>query len=103
MAHQAVLHRSATEVATETIRKRILDGTLSAGERLNQDEIASTLGLSRLPVREALRKLESFGLVAIVPRRGAMGSSYDSGRDSGAWRWNLEQRLSEASSERRES
>ncbi|ANY09909.1 GntR family transcriptional regulator [Pseudonocardia sp. HH130630-07] len=59
----------AVEVA-EHIRSMIFDGRLSAEQRVPQDAIASELGVSRLPVREALITLESDGLVASEPHRG---------------------------------
>ncbi|MEQ3553446.1 GntR family transcriptional regulator [Pseudonocardia nematodicida] len=59
----------AVEVA-EHIRSMIFDGRLSAEQRVPQDAIAAELGVSRLPVREALITLESDGLVASEPHRG---------------------------------
>lgn len=52
------------------IRSMILTGTLKAGERIDQDAIADRLGVSRLPVREALIALDQEGLVVTVPRKG---------------------------------
>lgn len=54
----------------ETLRRQILDGTLKPGTRLLQHEIAEEFGLSRVPLREAIRKLEGERLVVVVPRRG---------------------------------
>ncbi|HET7900267.1 MAG TPA: GntR family transcriptional regulator [Candidatus Nanopelagicales bacterium] len=53
------------------LREEILAGRLAPGDRLRQDEIAARLGSSRLPVREALRILESEGLVELEPHKGA--------------------------------
>jgi DNA-binding GntR family transcriptional regulator len=53
------------------IREAILQGVFKPGERLNQDGIAEVLGVSRMPVRAALRQLEAEGLVQIYPHRGA--------------------------------
>jgi DNA-binding GntR family transcriptional regulator len=50
----------------------ILTGKLPGGERLNQDELASRLGVSRMPIRQAIRRLESDGLVVSRPNRGAV-------------------------------
>jgi DNA-binding GntR family transcriptional regulator len=61
--------RSGIEVA-EYIRSMIFDGTLAADQRVPQDTIAADLGVSRLPVREALISLEADGLVASEPHRG---------------------------------
>jgi DNA-binding GntR family transcriptional regulator len=53
------------------IRDLIFNGDLVPGERIDQDAVAETLGVSKLPVREALIQLESAALVDVVPRRGA--------------------------------
>lgn len=63
--------RSLSEVISEQIRGRILDGTLKPGERLVEDRLSAELGVSRVPVREALRGLSAEGLVTLLPRRGA--------------------------------
>lgn len=52
------------------LRRQILEGTLKPGTRLLQNEIAEKYGLSRVPLREAIRKLEGERLVIAVPRRG---------------------------------
>ncbi|MCU1414577.1 MAG: helix-turn-helix transcriptional regulator, GntR family [Microbacteriaceae bacterium] len=52
------------------LRQQILDGTLKPGTRLDQKEIAEQFGLSRVPLREAIRKLEGERLVTVVPRKG---------------------------------
>ncbi len=57
------------------IRERILSGTYPEGEPLRQDAVADELGVSRIPVREALRQLEAEGLVSFHPHRGAVVSS----------------------------
>ncbi|MED4584941.1 GntR family transcriptional regulator [Brevibacillus choshinensis] len=57
------------------LREAILRGHFQPGERLVQEELASSLGVSRMPVREALRKLETEGLVIIEPHRGAIVKS----------------------------
>jgi len=64
-------YRPLREVVAEELRSMILSGELAAGERLLEDKLAETLGVSRNPVREAIRMLESTGLVEVVPRRGA--------------------------------
>jgi DNA-binding GntR family transcriptional regulator len=55
----------------EELRERILAGTLAPGARIDQDGIARELGVSKLPVREALIRLEWVGLVRTVPHRGS--------------------------------
>ena len=54
-----------------SIREAILDGRLKPGDRIRQEDIARRLGTSRIPVREALRTLETEGLVSLVPHSGA--------------------------------
>lgn len=62
---------SLSQVVSGQIRGRILDGTLKPGERLVEDRLSAELGVSRVPVREALRSLSAEGLVTLLPRRGA--------------------------------
>lgn len=57
---------------TTKLRELILKGEFKMGERLMQEEWAQKLGVSRMPLREALRQLEVEGLVRIEPRRGAV-------------------------------
>ena len=59
------------DVVFYTLRQAILRGELKPGERLLEIRLANKLGVSRTPVREAIRKLELEGLVKMVPRRGA--------------------------------
>jgi DNA-binding GntR family transcriptional regulator len=59
------------------IRKLIFDGYLPPGSRVHQDDIATALGISRIPVREALISLERDGWVTIEPNRGAFVASLD--------------------------
>jgi DNA-binding GntR family transcriptional regulator len=59
------------DVVFNTLRKSILTGQLKPGERLMEVHLASRLGVSRTPIREAIRKLELEGLVTMIPRRGA--------------------------------
>lgn len=54
-----------------SVRDSILDGELTPGMRIRQEDIARKLGTSRIPVREALRQLETEGLVSLVPHSGA--------------------------------
>jgi DNA-binding GntR family transcriptional regulator len=63
--------RSLSQLVSEQIRGRILAGTLKPGERLVEDRLSAELGVSRVPVREALRGLSAEGLVTLLPRRGA--------------------------------
>jgi DNA-binding GntR family transcriptional regulator len=56
----------------EVLRESILRGVLAPGERLRQDRLAETIGVSRIPVRSALMQLESEGLITFHPYRGAV-------------------------------
>jgi DNA-binding GntR family transcriptional regulator len=66
-----VAPRSVEESVTETLREAILRGDLLPGRRLAQVDLATELGVSRIPLRDALRRLEAEGLVEIDGRRGA--------------------------------
>ena len=59
------------DVVFNTLRRAILKGELKPGERLMEIALAEKLGVSRTPIREAMRKLELEGLVVMIPRRGA--------------------------------
>src|SRR5699024_11058477 len=58
-------------VVFNTLRRAILRGELKPGERLMEIQLANKLGVSRTPIREAIRKLELEGLVLMIPRKGA--------------------------------
>lgn len=64
-------NRSAEETATRALRSAILQGVLAPGQRLRQVDLAAQLGVSRIPLRDAFRRLEAEGLVYIDGRRGA--------------------------------
>jgi len=55
-----------------TIQARVLSGEITTGTRLRQESLASEFGVSRTPVREALRQLQANGLVSVEPNRGAV-------------------------------
>ena len=59
------------DVVFKTLRQAILKGELEPGERLMEIQLANQLGVSRTPVREAIRMLELEGLVKMIPRKGA--------------------------------
>src|SRR5688572_17623652 len=61
---------SLTDLAYGHLRRAILSGGLDFGAPVRQEKIAARLGISRHPVREALRRLDSEGLIALKPRRG---------------------------------
>lgn len=60
------------DVVFQTLRNAILKGEIQPGERLMEIQLAQRLGVSRTPVREAIRKLELEGLAIMIPRRGAI-------------------------------
>ncbi|WP_091411146.1 GntR family transcriptional regulator [Friedmanniella luteola] len=64
-------HPPLREVVAAALRRLILDGTLAPGERLVEDRLAELLGVSRNPVREAMRALEAEGFIDVPARRGA--------------------------------
>ncbi len=68
---------SLAEIAYQQVRDAILSGTFAAGQPLGQEEIASRIGTSRVPLREALQRLEAEGLVVLRPRRGYIVTSLD--------------------------
>ena len=69
-------YKPLRELVFEAIREAILKGQLAPGERLMEIQLAEELGVSRTPVREAIRKLELEGLVLMVPRKGAYVASF---------------------------
>lgn len=63
-------YKPLRELVCENIRQAIIDGTFSPGERLMEIQLADEMGVSRTPVREAIRKLELEGFVVMIPRHG---------------------------------
>jgi DNA-binding GntR family transcriptional regulator len=74
---QAAELPSLAEIAYRQVRDAILSGAFSAGHPLGQEEIALQIGTSRVPLREALKRLEAEGLVIHRPRRGYVVTSLD--------------------------
>lgn len=70
-----ITRQTVTHQATEALRERILRGVYTDDAPLRQDALAAELGVSRIPIREALRQLEAEGLVVFNPHRGAVVSS----------------------------
>lgn len=64
-------HRPLREIVYEELKTLILTGQIHPGMRLMEEELAEEMGVSRTPIREAIRKLEKEGLITIEPRRGA--------------------------------
>jgi len=74
---QAIHHSSLSNVASEWIAQRILEGSIAPGQKITEIWLAEQMGISRSPVREALRFLSRDGLVVIEPRRGARVGQLD--------------------------
>jgi DNA-binding GntR family transcriptional regulator len=70
-----ITYGNIQDAVLDGIRDMILDGHLKPGDRLRQDELADTFGVSTMPIREALRQLQAEGLVVFRPRRGATVAS----------------------------
>ena len=64
-------YKPLRDVVFENLREAILEGKLEPGQRIMEVQLAEQLGVSRTPVREAIRKLELEGLVVMLPRKGA--------------------------------
>jgi DNA-binding GntR family transcriptional regulator len=64
-------YKPLREVVFDSIRGAIISGMLKPGERLMEVQLAEKMGVSRTPIREAIRKLELEGLVIMIPRKGA--------------------------------
>ncbi|MCR5481328.1 MAG: GntR family transcriptional regulator [Clostridia bacterium] len=67
-------HRPLREIVYEELKRQILTGKIDPGTRMMEVELAEDMGVSRTPIREAIRKLEKEGLVVIEPRKGAYAS-----------------------------
>jgi DNA-binding GntR family transcriptional regulator len=68
-------HQTLREKILETIRDAILKGNMKPGERVSEPELAERFGISRTPIREAFRQLESEGYLQVIPRKGAVVAS----------------------------
>jgi len=73
-------HLTLRERILETIRDGIISGVLKPGEKVAEPELAERFGISRTPIREAFRQLESEGYLTVIPRKGAVVVSF-SARD----------------------
>jgi DNA-binding GntR family transcriptional regulator len=69
-------HLTLRERILETIRDAIMTGALKPGEKVAEPELAARFGISRTPIREAFRQLESEGYLSVVPRKGALVASF---------------------------
>jgi DNA-binding GntR family transcriptional regulator len=70
--NRPIERRTVAAEAAEILRQRILSGDLKAGQPIRQEQIAQELGVSRIPLREALKQLEAEGFVSIEPHKGAV-------------------------------
>jgi DNA-binding GntR family transcriptional regulator len=64
-------YKPLREIVFESLREAIISGVLKPGERLMEIQLAEEMGVSRTPIREAIRKLELEGFVVMIPRKGA--------------------------------
>ncbi len=69
-------HLTLRERILETIRDAIISGALKPGEKVAEPELAERFGISRTPIREAFRQLESEGYLTVIPRKGAVVVSF---------------------------
>ena len=67
-------HRPLREIVYEELKMQILTGKITPGTRMMEVELAESMGVSRTPIREAIKQLEKEGLVTIEPRKGAYAS-----------------------------
>lgn len=70
-------HLALRDQVLEELRRRIVNGDYPPGQRLTEERLAADFGVSRNPVREALRIVEADGLVTLIPRRGAVVATPD--------------------------
>jgi DNA-binding GntR family transcriptional regulator len=75
-AQRTRLVRNASEIAAGLIRQAIIEGRLCPGTPLREERLATDIGISRTPIREALLILQTEGLVEAVPKRGSVVRSY---------------------------
>jgi DNA-binding GntR family transcriptional regulator len=69
--HRIRRYATTPDLIADTLRDGILRGEIAPGAALRQEELAERFGVSRLPVRDALMRLETQGLVHVYPNRGA--------------------------------
>jgi len=72
-----VAFKTKNAAVYEALREGIIDGTLKPGQKIIMSEVAKKFGLSEIPVREAIRRLESDGFVELTPHVGAVVSKID--------------------------
>ncbi|WP_331768996.1 GntR family transcriptional regulator (plasmid) [Embleya sp. NBC_00888] len=76
-AEQLPVVKSKADLVYESLRKAIAQGDIAPGERVNMDELARTLGVSKIPIREAVKRLEADGLVVSRVHSGVTVATID--------------------------
>ena len=69
-------HPTLREKILESIRDAIISGSIKPGAKVSEPELADRFGISRTPIREAFRQLESEGYLTVIPRKGAVVSAF---------------------------
>lgn len=69
-------HLTLREKILESIRDAIISGAIKSGSKVSEPELAERFGISRTPIREAFRQLESEGYLTVIPRKGAVVSAF---------------------------
>lgn len=69
-------HLTLREKILESMRDAIISGAITSGSRVSEPELAERFGISRTPIREAFRQLESEGYLKVIPRKGAVVSAF---------------------------
>ncbi|MBW1783661.1 MAG: GntR family transcriptional regulator [Deltaproteobacteria bacterium] len=68
---QVLQHINLRDQVYDILKRRIIFREIESGKKINEEELAKSLGVSRTPIRETLVRLEHEGIVEIIPRRGA--------------------------------
>lgn len=69
-------HQTLREKILESIRDAIISGAIKSGSKVSEPDLADRFGISRTPIREAFRQLESEGYLTVIPRKGAIVSAF---------------------------
>ncbi|MFK0195130.1 GntR family transcriptional regulator [Kitasatospora sp. NPDC090308] len=77
--------KSKADLAYESLHRAIADGDLKPGERVNMDELSRALGVSKIPIREAVKRLESDGLLVTRPHAGPVVAGVDAAEMRGVF------------------
>jgi DNA-binding GntR family transcriptional regulator len=74
------------DAVTEQVRFQVVSGTISPGERIRVGELTKQFGVSQIPIREALRRLEAEGLIVTLPQRGSVAADVSLSDLAAIWR-----------------